>query len=338
MRLLVCLCSALALAASSSAWGDDEAPTGQPSLHRQLDRASDFAPVGVLLDHTHEKGDWTFLYRYQRIAKKDLLIGNQPVTNDVVGARYPSVPLSMVSEYHTMGVMYAPRDRLTFALLLPVVKHGLREQVNGVVQDSETFGIGDAKLLFLLPFIQKGREKTQFNFGISFPTGSIRQTDDNGVRRPYTMQLGSGSWDAIWGITYTGAHNRISWGGQFESRYRIADNVLGYRLGTIYHASSWVAGAFGRWLSASGRISWTRRGNIRGEDLSFQALKAFSPLYDNKLQAGTIVEVGPGINVLLPIFGGQRLSVEALFPIYESLDGPQLATDLTITAGWQWIF
>jgi len=40
----------------------------------------------------------------------------------------------------------------------------------------------------------------------------------------------------------------------------------------------------------------------------------------------------------LPILGGQRFSVEALFPVYQYLDGPQLAYDYSISVGWQWIF
>lgn len=306
-------------------------------LHRRLDRASDFAPVGVLLDHTHARGDWTFLYRYARLERRDLLVGDQPVTVSEMLARYPEVPVSWVRSIHTFGVMYAPRDRFTFALLLPVVRNELAEWTGGTLRERDTTGIGDAKLMFLVPFMNKGLEKTQLNFGISFPTGSIQQKEPSTAQRlPYVMQLGSGSWDAIWGITYTGQHEAISWGGQFESQYRIATNGVGYKLGTVYTASAWVAGGFGRWLSASGRFAWTKRGNIKGQDFTLD--KTVTPLNDNKLQGGTTLEVGPGVNVLLPFWGGQRLSVEALFPIYEDLDGPQLATDVTITAGWQWIF
>ena len=343
--LLAVLCAALlgSLAVPAFAEEPDGAGSSRFRLHRELDRASDFAPVGVLLDHTHARGDWTFLYRFTRIEKRHLLVGDFPVTPSQVAAKYTDVPLAWTQDTHTLGAMYAPRDRFTFALLLPVVNNRLEESAGGAFRTTETTGIGDAKLIFLIPFVQKGQEKTQFNFGVSFPTGSIQQTDATGQRLPYVMQLGSGSWDAIWGITYTGVHESLSWGGQFEGQYRISTNSVGYRLGTVYHASAWVAGGFGRWLSASGRFAWTRRGNVRGADPTL--LKAdpvsgmpTSPLNDNKLQGGTTLQVGPGVNVLLPIFGGQRFSVEALFPIYEDLDGPQLASDVTISAGWQWIF
>lgn len=364
--LVAALCLAgPAVAEDGDAPGGSEAPAESdeaPSrLHRSLDRASDFAPAGVLLDHTHQQGDWTFLYRYQRVEKRNLLIGNKPITTAEVAALYPVTPLRMRTDIHTVGAMYAPRDRFTFALLLPIIRNRLEEQFQGAVFESESTGIGDAKLLFLIPFIQKGKEKTQFNFGISFPTGSIQQKRSNATALPYAvsaqragpfslpyaMQLGSGSWDAIWGITYTGQRRSFSWGGQFESQYRISDNARGYKLGASYTASAWVAGGFGRWLSASGRFVWSKRNNVKGKDPDLVQVTPqnalvqngwVSPMDNNLWQAGTTLEVGPGINVLIPFLGGQRFSVEALFPIYEDLDGIQLASDFTVTAGWQWLF
>ena len=50
------------------------------------------------------------------------------------------------------------------------------------------------------------------------------------------------------------------------------------------------------------------------------------------------LEIGPGVNILMPFFGGQRLALEAGFPFYQSVDGPQLGTQVTFTASWQWLF
>lgn len=337
-----------------AAEAEEEPAAEEPNplrLNRLLDRASDFAPVGVLLDHTHDKGDWTFLFRYSQASRRNLLAGTVPVsvgavtntsancqgaTPVPVSGRYCQVPITSTRSTYTMGAMYAPRDRLTFALLLPLVTNHLEQWTWAGAKVDDTIGIGDAKLLFLIPFIQKGDELTQFNFGISFPTGSIQQKDANGQRLPYTMQLGSGSWDAIWGITYTGEFEAISWGGQFESQYRISDNSIGYRLGTVYHASAWVSGGISDWVSVSARFAWTRVGNIHGVDPTLD--KTLTPLNDNMKQGGTTLQVGPGLNVLLPFAGGQRLAVELVFPVYEDLDGPQLASDMTIIAGWQWLF
>ena len=310
---------------------------GSPALRREFDEASDFAPIGVLLDRAHQKGEWTFLYRYTQVNRKGLQEGDQPVSNQQVAARYAEVPASFTGRTHTLGVLYAPLERLALGLFLPIEQKKLQVLQGGALEESETTGVGDAKVLFLIPFIRNGLQQTQLNFGFSFPTGSIQQRNSvTGLRDPYILQLGSGSWDAVWGITYSGSYRNLSWGGQFEGLYRIADNSVGYRLGTVYQASAWFAGGFGRWFSASGRFAWTKRGNLSGSDPELD--RALSPLNDPYMQGGTTLEVGPGLNILLPILGGQRLSVEAMFPLYQYLDGPQLAYDYTISVGWKWIF
>jgi hypothetical protein len=184
--------------------------------------------------------------------------------------------------------------------------------------------------------MQKGAEKTHVHFGFGIPTGSIREMDRQGNRLPYALQPGSGSWDALWGLTYVGRHQGLSWGSQFEGIYRVADNDVGYRKGTVYHASAWCAGSWSEWVSTSLRLAWTRTGNVRGEDPSLD--KTRSPLDDNKMQGGARLDLGPGLNVFVPVFGGQRLALEALWPVYQDLSGPQLASEAHFSAGWQWVF
>ena len=141
-----------------------------PRLHRDLDRASDFAPAGVLLDHTHEQGDWTFFYRYQREDADQLKQGEATVTPDAYQALYPGEPppVSQLDQTHTFGVMYAPHPRFTLGLMLPLVEKRLDQALpGGGFERQQTSGIGDAKAMVLLPFMQKGSQKTQFNILIS---------------------------------------------------------------------------------------------------------------------------------------------------------------------------
>ena len=97
-----------------------------------------------------------------------------------------------------------------------------------------------------------------------------------------------------------------------------------------------MAAEVSSWLSLSVRLGWRKTENIRGADPQLDP--ATSALNDPRRQAGTRVDMGPGFNVLVPIFGGQRLSFEALFALYQSVDGPQLVSDVKYTAGWQWLF
>lgn len=308
---------------------------GLPRFHRDLDKASDFAPAGVMLDHTHERGDWTFLYRYQRVQKRGLLDDDVWVLPSTALQSYPTVPVAQTVESHLFGAMYAPHPRLTFAVLLPYVLKDTAFLGQGAGH-VRTNGIGDAKLVFMLPFVQKGTQKTQFNLAVGFPTGSIEESAPDGQRLPYALQLGSGTYDIFWGLTYTGKHRRVSWGGQFEGIYRLGTNSVGYRLGSVYATSAWIGGSPAEWLSVSARLAYARINNIHGEDPTLD--KTLNPMNDNKKYGGSHVFMGPGVNLLLPFLGGQRLAFEVLIPVYQSVDGPQLADDITYTAGWQWIF
>ena len=57
-----------------------------------------------------------------------------------------------------------------------------------------------------------------------------------------------------------------------------------------------------------------------------------------RAQGGSRLDLGPGINVALPRLGRQNLAFEATWPVYQSLNGPQLEEDWRLTAGWRWAF
>ena len=65
-----------------------------------------------------------------------------------------------------------------------------------------------------------------------------------------------------------------------------------------------------------------------------------SPAADPDAQGGQRIDVGLGANLCVPsgALEGQRLAVEVLRPVYQDLDGPQLASDWTLNAGWQFAF
>jgi hypothetical protein len=246
------------------------------------------------------------------------------------------VPTSQVDEAHVISVAYAPLDRLTFELSLP---YRLREQQLVSASGSRTLearGIGDARFVFVIPFIENADQSTHLTAGFTFPTGSIQETDGNGDRLPYSMQLGSGTWDAVWGITYTGRRDRIGWGGEVHGVYRIGTNSVGYTQGTVYEASAWLSAMAHDWVSFSARIGWARRTNVHGSDPDLDLDQ--SPANDPYNQGWNRLDVGPGVNVHLPVLGGQRLALEWLFPVFQDLSGPQVARDWTLAAGFQWLY
>ena len=56
------------------------------------------------------------------------------------------------------------------------------------------------------------------------------------------------------------------------------------------------------------------------------------------MQSGQRLDLAPGINLQLPCCAGQRLAIEALFPLWQSLEGPQLGNDWVLNAAWRMSF
>jgi hypothetical protein len=64
----------------------------------------------------------------------------------------------------------------------------------------------------------------------------------------------------------------------------------------------------------------------------------FIPTAAPNLRAGKQLDLGPGVNFKTRTgpLKGLRFAFEMLFPVYRDLDGPQLETDWTLTAGVQY--
>lgn len=98
----------------------------------------------------------------------------------------------------------------------------------------------------------------------SVPTGSVDKKT-NGVFTHYMMQPGSGTWDFLPSITYTGRADRFAWGAQVLGVVRMEEeNDSGYRLGNVFQATGWGSYRFADWISASVRGLYTDEGQIEG--------------------------------------------------------------------------
>lgn len=66
------------------------------------------------------------------------------------------------------------------------------------------------------------RHCLHFNAGLSLPTGSIDKQDATPMgpnsKLPYPVQLGSGTYDLLPGLTYNGQDRDLSWGAQSSQR------------------------------------------------------------------------------------------------------------------------
>ncbi|MCH7493813.1 hypothetical protein IIA16_03775 [bacterium] len=128
----------------------------------------------------------------------------------------------------------------------------------GVNFKTDSEGFGDLRLIGGYDIYRSGGHTIALSAGLSFPTGSTDERDDTpaGPNQllPYPMQNGSGTFDLLPGVTYTGRSEDWSWGGQFNAMVRLGENDDNYTLGNVYSASVWGARRWVDWLSSSARL------------------------------------------------------------------------------------
>lgn len=181
------------------------------------------------------------------------------------------------------------------------------------------------------------------NFNISIPTGSLSQTSQvlaptgmmPNLRLPYPMQLGSGTFDALPGVTYTGNYRKLGWGGQYMSEIRMERNNSGYALGDKHTLTGWGSYEWAPWFSTSARILYKTQESIRGMDPLISApVQTAVPGFQGGQELG--ISVGFNLSGKHGILKGHRLAAEAIVPVYRRTNGPQLETDWRVVTGWQY--
>lgn len=303
--------------------------------------ADDHAPIGVMGDHTHKKGEWMLSYRYMYMRMSGMRSGGQNLSKQQVHRDYMVTPTTMDMHMHMLGGMYSPHDKVTLMAMVPIIQQEMNHETRmGTTFKTRSWGVGDTRLSALIPILQKDHHEVVVNPGISIPTGSINQRDNTPMgdnrKLPYPMQLGSGTYDLIPSITYRGKHGKIGWGVQTGGTIRLGRNDEQYRLGNRAHLTPWVSYQPAKGISTSLRLKGQTWGHVRGEDADLNSNVV--PTANPQSLSGKRVDLIAGINFLKPsgIFKNHRLAVEFGVPIYQNLDGPQLETDFYVTAGWQW--
>ncbi|MFB9148597.1 transporter [Roseovarius ramblicola] len=334
------------------------AVAGPPPL-----RADGHAPIGVMGDHRHKTGEVMLSYRYMYMDMRGNRIGDDSIDPATIVTTIPNggggmpptlrvAPTDMQMQMHMFGAMYAPSDRITLMAMLPYIdkkmdhitfQGGMGATVLGGFQTA-TEGWGDVKLSALIGLAARGNHKWHLNFGVSLPTGSTTErgtvlTPMNTrpeVRLPYAMQIGSGTYDLLPGITYNGRDGNLAWGAQLAGLIRTGRNN-GWRLGNEGKLSAWASYQPVPALSLSGRIEAKTAGDITGRDSRISApVQTADP--DN--YGGETVMLWAGVNLMgqTGALRGHRLAAEVGVPLYRDLNGPQLETDWIATLGWQYAF
>ena len=175
--------------------------------------------------------------------------------------------------------------------------------------------------------------------GLSLPTGSIDQ-DERGGLLPYSMQLGSGTFDPFMGILYEGSKTPFWWGSNISYLARVHENYKSYNLGDeirfdLYGMYQMRYDLVGE-LQINGKYVGDIEGQAReieqggtGHMMNNPNLPFMSNLFDPDNYGGTTIDLTTGIQ--WQPFYNHVLNIQFSFPLFQNLHGTQLEKDFTAT-------
>lgn len=308
-------------------------------------RPDGHAPISVMGDHTHGKGEWMVSYRYMYMNMDELKQDSDDASFDDALENYMVTPISMPMNMHMVGAMFAPSDKITLMAMFNYLSMEMDHITRmGTTFTTEASGFGDIQLSALYRFFNQNRQGIHAQIGFSIPTGSITESDvtpasaPNEVELPYPMQVGSGTFDANLAVTYLGQSEAVSWGGQLRAILRFGENDRDFRYGNRQSLNGWFAVKATDWLSFSTRLEALVVGEIDGEDPNLNPMMVITA--DTANSGGNFLNGGIGFNVYVPsgALKNLRFGFEFAAPLYQDLNGIQLKTKETFTLGTQYAF
>jgi len=334
------------------------------------------APAGVMTAHMPTRpGELMVGYGYMLARSRgQVLGGSSPATDAAVvagcgTAGCPVTPSRMTMHMHMLHLMYAPVNGVALMLMPQLVSMrmqnralaggfytpvGAHAHTEMDLSGHTTGGFGDTLAGVMLGLLRTPRSSAHLTLGLSLPTGSVSKTmpSHGGELHDYGMQPGSGTWDFVPGVTWQASTGRWSWGGQLGATLRgKGPNDSGYTLGDVHHASAWVgyrlAGSFGVSLRAIRTVQGAVRGQMQGATRVVDAFGNVSyprPLHSTSDVAanhgGRFTDVGLGMSMAVPgrEQHGDRIGLEWILPVRQSVNGFQLERAGSLAVNWSMMF
>ncbi|MFA7440442.1 MAG: hypothetical protein WCZ66_05670 [Sphingomonadaceae bacterium] len=306
-------------------------------------RADDHAPAGVMSDHVHGAGEVMIGLRLSREwFGGDMKAGTDKISDAEVAARGYGVGVhSMRMDMAMLDLMWAPSDRVTLMVMphymkmdmkmvgLPGDAHGGHGSghmmMPGQIHDHSVDGFGDTEVSALISLTRDPAFRLHTTLGVHVPTGSVKKRDANGNFQHYMMQMGSGTWDLLTGLTATGNAGILGWGAQASYLFRAENrNSSGYRLGDRFTTTGWLSGRLSDAVSLSARAAYTDEGGIKGH-YNGPHLHNSPPDFQANY-GGRRLDLGAGVNFVATggALHGFRLGLEYVRPVYEHVNGVQI--------------
>ncbi len=279
-----------------------------------------------------------------------LAMPNQMFSATGQGPKYlRMLPENMDGQMHMLHYMYGVSDAINIMVMgsyiqknMTMTTYASPSQLVGT-RTYTTDGIGDVSVVGLFRLYQDRVNHVHINLGLGVPTGSTTEQMNMlapsypmisymTMRAAYGMQIGTGTYNFLPGLSYTANLDKWSWGAAYRGFFPLNDDQ-GYHWGDSNEVTGWLGYTVIPGVTATGRIAGSIQDKIQGRDLQiFGGMEGANPAY----YGGERVDLFGGIEIAGKEFGlgHTRFAIEAGAPVYQNLNGPQLGRDWQLNAAF----
>ncbi len=209
---------------------------------------------------------------------------------------------------------------------------------NETTHNHATAGFGDVRLWAIYKLVSRENLSLLLSAGLNIPTGKIdidagEHAIYPGELQPYMMQLGTGTFDFMPGLTYLANSGSLTWSMQALSNIRPFYNSRGYHYGSDLTLNAWAAYHIIPIMSVSARLEGYAGSTIYGSDSKINPI--VSPAADPKCYGGQRLSAFAGVNFYISegFLSYAKIALEIGAPIYQQVNGIQQVSSYCWNAG-----
>lgn len=306
------------------------------SLHQLFEQRIDDTVNGA-----EARSPWTLAHQYKYAKFEGYLDGSDSLSfQDVLwngpteprtAKNFPVLPTVITQMAAIVGVSYQFNRNWQGSIFTSYIEQ--KSDHISIVKNYDFFtieshGVGDTTLSASYTWNDSASHFWQLSLGLSLPTGSIDEVGDTprapgDQQLPYTMQLGSGTFDIPVELTYR--HSEAD-GLDFSlaANIRTGKNDRNYRLGNNFSVSSRYQIQLSPTIRSFAAVSLNYSEAINGQDTSLLVNAPIpypASITNPELYGGKKANLRLGLTWNLSKV--YQLSLEVGKPLYQHLNGPQ---------------
>ena len=324
--------------------------------------AIDHAPIGVMADHYHKKGESMISVRQGYMDMSGNLLDGKSISNSQILAmpnplgdmpeNLSVVPTEMDMKMTMIGAMYAPSDRVTLMAMVMSMSKDMTLNSYEPMMGRNLIGsfstsssdISDISLGALIKLQETDTSRWHGEVTVQQSIGDNKAKDvvltpmgmNMEMILPYGMQAGDDTVKLVLGITNVKAlSEKVVWGNQLRGKFVISDNDWSF--GDQIELNTWLQYELNKFVSFSSRLKFVHQDKISGSNPMISApVQTANP----ENYGGREVHFALGVNFLTHILPGKsdRFGLELIKPIQQEKNNLQMDTDYQFILGYQKAF